>query len=283
MKIILSNSELTATINSFGAELISLKNKSNREFIWEGNPDFWGKHSPILFPIVGSLKNDSYCYNTTTYHLPRHGFAREMEFDLIDKTENTAIFSLKQSINTLEKYPFNFELQISYNLTNSALNIGFKVINNNDFSMPFSIGAHPAFALANDFENYQLVFEKSENLIVSKLENDIISNSTYPLPIENNCLPLNYSLFENDALIFKTIESKSVTLAENNIPFLKVHYKDFPSLGIWTKSQAPFICIEPWIGYADTIENNGNISDKEGIKILRDKQTFETNYLIEIL
>ena len=283
MKIILSNSELTATINSFGAELISLKNKSNREFIWEGNPDFWGKHSPILFPIVGSLKNDSYCYNTTTYHLPRHGFAREMEFDLIDKTENTAVFSLKQSINTLEKYPFNFELQISYNLTNSALNIGFKVINNNDFSMPFSIGAHPAFALANDFENYQLVFEKSENLIVSKLENDIISNSTYPLPIENNCLPLNYSLFENDALIFKTIESKSVTLAENNIPFLKVHYKDFPSLGIWTKSQAPFICIEPWIGYADTIENNGNISDKEGIKILRDKQTFETNYLIEIL
>jgi hypothetical protein len=283
LKIILSNSELTATINSFGAELISLKNKSNREFIWEGNPDFWGKHSPILFPIVGSLKNDSYCYNTTTYHLPRHGFAREMEFDLIDKTENTAVFSLKQSINTLEKYPFNFELQISYNLTNSALNIGFKVINNNDFSMPFSIGAHPAFALANDFENYQLVFEKSENLIVSKLENDIISNSTYPLPIENNCLPLNYSLFENDALIFKTIESKSVTLAENNIPFLKVHYKDFPSLGIWTKSQAPFICIEPWIGYADTIENNGNISDKEGIKILRDKQTFETNYLIEIL
>lgn len=283
MKIILSNSELTATINSFGAELISFKNKSNREFIWEGNPDFWGKHSPILFPIVGSLKNDSYCYNTTTYHLPRHGFAREMEFDLIDKTENTAVFSLKQSINTLEKYPFNFELQISYNLTNSALNIDFKVINNNDFSMPFSIGAHPAFALANDFENYQLVFEKSEYLIVSKLENDLISNSTYPLPIENNCLPLNYSLFENDALIFKTIESKSVTLAENNIPFLKVHYKDFPSLGIWTKSQAPFICIEPWIGYADTIENNGNISDKEGIKILRDKQTFETNYLIEIL
>lgn len=283
MKIILSNSELTATINSFGAELISLKNKSNREFIWEGNPDFWGKHSPILFPIVGSLKNDSYCYNTATYHLPRHGFAREMEFDLIDKTENTAVFSLKQSINTLEKYPFNFELQISYNLTNSALNIGFKVINNNDFSMPFSIGAHPAFALANDFENYQLVFEKSENLIVSKLENDLISNSTYPLPIENNCLPINYSLFENDALIFKTIESKSVTLAENNIPFLKVHYKDFPSLGIWTKSQAPFICIEPWIGYADTIENNGNITDKEGIKILRDKQTFETNYLIEIL
>jgi galactose mutarotase-like enzyme len=149
--------------------------------------------------------------------------------------------------------------------------------------MPFSIGAHPAFALNNNFENYELQFEKSENLIVSILENDLISNSIYSLPIENNSLPLNYSIFENDALIFKSIASKSVSIAENNIPFLKVHYENFPSLGIWTKNQAPFICIEPWIGYADTIENNGNIEDKEGIQILGVNQTFETNYLIEIL
>ena len=128
-----------------------------------------------------------------------------------------------------------------------------------------------------------MLFEKSENLIVSKLENDLISNTAYKLPIENNSLPLTYSLFENDALIFKTIESKSVTIAENEIPFLKVHYNDFPSLGIWTKSQAPFICIEPWIGYADTVENNGNLEEKEGINILGVNQTFETNYLIEIL
>ena len=283
MKITLSNSELTATINAFGAELISLKNNSNREYLWEGNPDYWGKHSPILFPIVGSLKNDSYRYNNTNYHMQRHGFAREMEFDIIEKTDTIAIFSLQQSANTLGKYPFNFELQISYTLTNCGLKIGFKVINNNDFSMPFSIGAHPAFSLVNDFENYELVFEKSENLIVSKLENDLISNSTYPLPTENNSLPLNYLLFENDALIFKSIESKSVSIAENKIPFLKVHYNDFPSLGIWTKNQAPFICIEPWIGYADTIENNGNIEDKEGIQIMGVNQIFETNYIIEIL
>jgi galactose mutarotase-like enzyme len=149
--------------------------------------------------------------------------------------------------------------------------------------MPFSIGAHPAFAIANDFENYELQFEKSENLVVSKLENDLISNTTYTLPLENNSMPLTYSLFENDALIFKTIKSKSVTIAENKIPFLKVQYNDFPSLGIWTKSQAPFICIEPWLGYADTIENNGNLEQKEGIQILGVNQIFETNYLIEIL
>jgi len=283
LKITLSNSELTATINTFGAELISLKNKINREYIWEGNPDCWGKHSPILFPIVGSLKNDFYSYYTTTYHLPRHGFAREMEFDVIEKTKNKVIFSLQQSAISLEKYPFKFELQISYTLTNSVLKIGFKVINNSLVTMPFSIGAHPAFALPNDFENYQLVFEKSENLIVSKLENDLISNSTYSLPLENNSLPLNYSLFENDALIFKTIESKSVTIVDNKTPFLKVHYNDFPSLEIWTKSQAPFICIEPWIGYADTIDNNGNLEEKEGIQILDVNQTFETHYLIEII
>jgi galactose mutarotase-like enzyme len=283
LKITLSNSELTATINTFGAELISIKNNSNREYIWEGNPNYWGKHSPILFPIVGSLKNNNYIYNNSIYHLPRHGFARELDFEVKEKTDLEVVFSLKQTGATLEKYPFNFELQISYTLTNSVLKIGYKVINNNDFSMPFSIGAHPAFALPSDFKNYELLFEKSEKLIVSTLENDLISNATYILPMENNSLRLNYSLFENDALVFKTIASKSVTLAENNIPLLKVHYKDFPSLGIWTKSQAPFICIEPWIGYADTIENNGNIEDKEGIQILGVNQTFETNYLIEIL
>ncbi len=283
MKITLSNSELTATINTFGAELISIKNNSNREYIWEGNPNYWGKHSPILFPIVGSLKNNNYIYNNSIYHLPRHGFAREMDFEVKEKTDIEVVFSLKQTGATLEKYPFNFELQISYTLTNSVLKIGYKVINNNDFSMPFSIGAHPAFALPSDFKNYELLFEKSEKLIVSTLENDLISNATYILPMENNSLRLNYSLFENDALIFKTIASKSVSITENKIPFLKVHYNDFPSLGIWTKSQAPFICIEPWIGYADTIENNGNLEDKEGIQILGENQTFETNYLIEIL
>lgn len=283
MKITLSNSELTATINTFGAELISIKNNSNREYIWEGNPNYWGKHSPILFPIVGSLKNNNYIYNNSIYHLPRHGFARDMDFEVKEKTDIEVVFSLKQTGATLEKYPFNFELQISYTLTNSVLKIGYKVINNNDFSMPFSIGAHPAFALPSDFKNYELLFEKSEKLIVSTLENDLISNATYILPMENNSLRLNYSLFENDALVFKTIASKSVSITENKIPFLKVHYNDFPSLGIWTKSQAPFICIEPWIGYADTIENNGNLEDKEGIQILGENQTFETNYLIEIL
>ena len=283
MKITLYNSELTATINTFGAELISIKNNSNREYIWEGNPNYWGKHSPILFPIVGSLKNNNYIYNNSIYHLPRHGFARELDFEVKEKTDLEVVFSLKQTGATLEKYPFNFELQISYTLTNSVLKIGYKVINNNDFSMPFSIGAHPAFALPSDFKNYELLFEKSEKLIVSTLENDLISKATYILPTENNSLRLNYSLFENDALIFKTIASKSVTITENKIPFLKVHYNDFPSLGIWTKSQAPFICIEPWIGYADTIENNGNLEDKEGIQILGENQTFETNYLIEIL
>ena len=112
MKINLSNSELTASINSFGAELISLKNNSNREYIWEGNPDYWGKHSPILFPIVGSLKNNSYNYNNSIYHLPRHGFAREMDFDIIEQSNEKVVFSLKETAATLEKYPFKFELQI---------------------------------------------------------------------------------------------------------------------------------------------------------------------------
>jgi galactose mutarotase-like enzyme len=125
LKITLSNSELTATVNTFGAELISLKNSNNKEYIWDGNPDYWGKHSPILFPIVGSLKDNSYSFNTTFYQLQRHGFAREMEFDIIEKNDDKVLFSLQQSANTLEKYPFKFELQISYTLTNSVLKVGF--------------------------------------------------------------------------------------------------------------------------------------------------------------
>jgi len=206
-----------------------------------------------------------------------------MDFDIIEQSNEKVVFSLKETTATLEKYPFKFELQISYTLIKSQLIIDFIVINNNEFSMPFSIGAHPAFALVNPFESYELLFKKSENLVVSKLENELISNTNYKLPLENNCLPLNYSLFENDALIFKTIESKSVTITENKIPFLKVHYNAFPSLGIWTKNQAPFICIEPWIGYADTVDNNGNLEEKEGNQIRGVNKTFETNYLIEIL
>lgn len=274
---------MTAIINPLGAELISLKNPNNKEYIWEGNPEFWGKHSPILFPIVGCLKDDTYSYKGNSYSLLRHGFASKMEFNIIEKSADNVVFSVTNNTETLENYPFEFELQITYTLVNSSLKIGYKVINNNDFEMPFSIGGHPAFALPNEFDSYSLEFEKSEILICSQLENDLICNETISLPMKENRLPLSYSLFENDALIFKKLESKAITISENNVPFLKVKFEDFPSLGIWSKQKAPYICIEPWFGYADTITNSGELSEKEGIQIIGIKEQFQSEYSIEIL
>lgn len=283
MTTTIQNATLTAEINPFGAELISLKNNNTTEYIWEGNPDFWGKHSPILFPIVGTLKNNSFSYEEKEYNLSRHGFARDMTFKLIDKKENSATFCIKSSAETLKKYPFEFELHLMYTLQNSSLDIEYKVINTGKSKMPFSIGAHPAFALPGNFENYSMTFEKEEPLEYYLLENDLISNKTKTLEVHNKQIPLTYELFKNDALIFKTLQSNTLTILKNEKPFLKVNFEDFPSLGIWTKMNAPFICIEPWFGYSDTNENFGNLFEKEGIQILDSNKIFNSKFSIEIL
>lgn len=283
MNTTISNSTLKASIKHAGAELFSLKDDQNQEYIWEGNPDFWGKHSPVLFPIVGTLKNNAYTINGKEYQLPRHGFARDMEFQLIDKTENSATFSLQSNEETLKKYPFDFELLLIYTLNENTLDIAYKVINKSETKMPFSIGAHPAIALPENFENYSFKFEKEEDLKYSLLENDLISNKTESLQTIENLVPLNYKLFENDALVFKTLESNSLTILENSKSYIKVDFEDFPSLGIWTKDQASFVCIEPWFGYSDTAENSGDLFEKEGILILDAKQTFNSKFSIQIL
>jgi galactose mutarotase-like enzyme len=279
----ISNSILTAQIKHTGAELYSLKDNSNTEYIWNGNPEFWGKHSPILFPIVGTLKNNSYQHNNIEYHLSRHGFAREMNFELIDKQENSATFSLASSDETLKKYPFAFELHLIYTLENTTLKIEYKVINKGESKMPFSIGAHPAFDLPGNFENYSLEFENEEPLTFFLLEDGLISNTTEQIQLDKKQLHLNHQLFENDALVFKKLTSKSISILGNSKPILKVSYEDFPDLGIWTPPNAPFICIEPWFGYSDTIDTFGNLFKKEGIQVLDKNATFHSAFSIEIL
>ena len=279
----ISNNILTVEIKNLGAELCSLRDKNNKQYIWEGNAQYWPKHSPILFPIVGTLKNNIYHYNDVSYTMSRHGFAREMEFKLIDHQVNKAIFSLHSSEETMKIYPFKFELQIIYTLFDNSLNIEYKVVNTGDSLMPFSIGAHPAIALADVFENYSLEFEKDEALQQYTLENDLISTVTKVINLKDNQLDLSYDLFKNDALIFKSLTSRSLTILENQKPFLKLNFEKFPSLGIWTKINAPFICIEPWFGYSDTINSTGDLFHKEGIQILNHDEVFYSKFSIEIL
>ena len=278
----ISNDGLTASFHSKGAELFSLKN-NNKEFIWNGDPKFWGKHSPILFPIVGTLKHGGYNYENKIYSLSRHGFARDMEFEVIEETINSIIFSLKSSLETLENYPFEFELQIKYEITASNLSVEYIVKNLSDKKMPFSIGAHPAFALVNDFKNYSLSFKNDAFLDYYLLENGLVSNEKDKIQLINNKLRLDYNIFKNDALVIKSLASKSIEILEKNVPFIKINFESFPNLGIWTLDNAGFICIEPWFGYSDLTTSNGNLLEKEAINILEVDQNFTSTYSIEIL
>jgi galactose mutarotase-like enzyme len=278
----LTQGEFSAVINHKGAELISFK-KNSKEYIWDGNPEFWAKHSPVLFPIVGTLKDNTYSYNETKYHLSRHGFARDMIFEMVDHTENSTTFSLKSNEITLKQYPFEFELLITYTLQQNGLFIQYKVINNTSSQMPFSIGAHPAFALAGPFDDYSLQFEKEETLEYHLLENGLISNQIKKINLKERSIPLKYQLFKDDALVFKKLASKTVTILENNSPILRVDFEDFPSLGIWTLENAPFLCIEPWFGYSDTTKSSGNLVEKEGIQLLDSRESFEAKFSINIL
>lgn len=269
MQITLQNQFISATILSKGAELCSLQSKTNgREYLWQADPAHWAKHSPVLFPIVGKLKENSYSHLEKTYSLPRHGFAREMEFLLIEQSESKAVFELCSSAESKVVYPFDFEFRICYHLDQNELHTTYMVKNSGNETLYYNVGAHPAFALPLDFTNYSLVFPGDSTMTAFELEQELICNSTHQIQLEKHSLPLSYSLFKKDALVFKQLDSKLVTLFENNQPLLQVSFADFPNLGIWTKPQAPFICIEPWLGFADTIDANGILTDKEGIQLL---------------
>jgi galactose mutarotase-like enzyme len=282
MNITITNDHLTAVINPQGAELISLKD-TNNEYIWEGNPEFWGKHSPILFPIVGTLKNNTYTHKGEQYSMTRHGFARDNRFVVKEHDSRSVTFSLISNEETKKQYPFDFELELKYTLKEKTLSLYYTVKNNGTANMPFSLGAHPAFALPGNFEDYSLIFEKDEPLLSSELENDLISDKTITVPTIDAKLALSYDTFKNDALIFKTLQSKHIEIAQKDIPFLKVTYESFPHLGIWTKPGAPFLCIEPWQGYSDTHNSTGKLETKEGIIILEPGKKFSNCFSIEIL
>lgn len=282
MIITISNSQLSATIDTLGAELLSLV-KNNKNFIWTVDETYWNKTSPVLFPIVGRLKNDSFTFNGSSYPLPRHGFARNMEFSFDKKSEHQVIFELNETEETKANYPFDFKLLMAYTLMDNELVIEYFVRNQSDEVLPFSIGAHPAFAIEGNFEDYSLQFNKEDSFETYHLENESFNGKTTLVASENNAISLNYALFEKDALVFKQLKSNEVVLKHLDKNILKVNFDHFPYLGIWTKPNAPFLCLEPWCGLADSIHHNGNLEEKEGINHLPAGEDFLRAIRIEIL
>lgn len=281
MEVMIKNQLISATINSLGAELVEL-NKNDKKYIWEVDTNFWDKTSPVLFPTIGLLKNEEYRFNGKTYKLPRHGFARNFDFEVISKNEDSVVFSLKSSEKTLNIYPFQFELRISYLLEGNKLIVTYDVINLSEEKMYYSIGAHPAFAIDGNFEDFTLIFDEDKDLETHKLENELFSGRTETVQLHDKGLPLNYQLFEKDALVFKNSATQSLTIAKGKNPILKVEFSDFPYLGIWTKVNAPFICIEPWLGIADNVNSTGDLTEKEGIQMLESFGENSVSWSVEV-
>ena len=285
----IKNEHIKVKIKSFGAELNSLqKIDEDLEYIWQGDSKYWNRHSPILFPIVGRLKNDSYTYQNQKYNMTQHGFARDKEFEVIKNEADFMEFRLKSDEKTLEIYPFSFELYLSYKLEKNSLIVSYKVINKSDDKMLFSIGAHPAFnwTLKEDEkkEDYFLEFENIKETKRYFLNDKGLVYKHEDLKITDNKIALNEELFKNDALVFNDSNIKTLTLKNsNNEDFVKLNFEDFPYLGIWSKpSGAPFICIEPWFGVADDENSNQNFEDKKGIITLQKDEILSCFYSIEI-
>ena len=285
----IKNSFIKVKIKSFGAELNSLqKMDENLEYIWQGDSKYWNRHSPILFPIVGRLKEDSYTYQNQKYNMTQHGFARDKEFEVIKNEVDFIEFRLKSDEKTLEIYPFAFELYLSYKLEKSKLIVSYKVINKSDDKMLFSIGAHPAFnwTLKEDEkkEDYFIEFEDLKQTKRYFLNDLGLLYKKEDLKIIDNKIPLNEKLFKNDALVFNDVNIKIITLKNsNNENFVKLNFKNFPYLGIWSKpSGSPFICIEPWFGIADDENSIQNFEEKKGLISLQKNEIFSCFYSIEI-
>ena len=288
----LKNALLEIAISSLGAELKSVKHKTYQlEYMWQADPQFWGRTSPVLFPIVGKLSNNCTQINGQAYQLSQHGFARDCEFECVAKTDDKVSFRLTANDQTKTKYPFDFELLISYILQADRLMVNWQVINPNTEILPFSIGAHPAFStqLKNGdlFEDYDIIFDQLKNYYTwpfnaaMQLINQ--RKSFKQTPVQK--FPLDYADFFDDALVFPEQQLQAITLKNRHHGHgVSVDFAGFPEVALWTadakNKRSPFVCIEPWFGHADLANGSPELINKRGIIQLASGERFEAEYQI---
>jgi galactose mutarotase-like enzyme len=286
---ILENEYLTIAINSKGAELTSIVHKQNGlEYMWSGDPAVWGKHSPVLFPIVGTLKQQHYIFQGKQYELSRHGFAREKEFNVSQQSQYVASFLLNSNSDTLSVYPFQFTFYLHYTLEKNRLRVTYEVNNIDSNELFFSVGAHPAFAVPlaknTSYNDYCLYFEQPENLARWPITADgLIDTSPVPIPNVSQRIPITKELFSKDALVFKQLKSTAISILSDKTQHgLTVSFPGFPFMGIWAAKGGDFVCIEPWCGIADSIHATQQLTEKEGIQRLPPNTNWERTWSIDI-
>ena len=296
--IVLKSDQLCVEFQTLGGALSSIKDKDDVEYLWQGDPTYWSGQAPVLFPICGSVRNDTLLYDNEDGSqkegkIPRHGLVRKKEFTLVEQTDNSVTFAIEDDEEMYANYPYHFRLEITYTVTGKTIRTQYKIYNKeSEKSMPYFIGGHPGFncPLLDDevYEDYYLEFEKPETCTVPK---PFPETGMLDLKDRNSWLnnqkeiDLNYDFFSYDAVTLDELESRTVALrSRKHDKGLKLDFKEFPNLIVWsTLNKGPFIALEPWAGLSTSIEEGDRLEDKKDVKILKPGRFEQLGFDIEIL
>ena len=296
--IVLKSDQLNVEFQTLGGALSSIKDKDDVEYLWQGDPTYWSGQAPVLFPICGSVRNDTVLYDKEDGSqkegkIPRHGLVRKKEFTLVEQTDNSVTFAIEDDEEMYANYPYHFRLEITYTVTGKTIRTQYKIYNKEaEKSMPYFIGGHPGFncPLLDDevYEDYYLEFEKPETCTVPK---PFPETGMLDLKDRNSWLnnqkeiDLNYDFFSYDAVTLDELGSRTVALrSRKHDKGLKLDFKEFPNLIVWsTLNKGPFIALEPWSGLSTSIEEGDRLEDKKDVKILKPSRFEQLGFDIEIL
>jgi len=266
--VTIASEQLRATFSSLGAELVRLQGAAGVELLWSGDPAVWAGRSPLLFPIVGGVKDDRITVGGKAYPLSRHGFARTSTFELIDAQPSRCLWRLRANEETRARYPFAFRLDVAYSVDGNRLTLAATVANEGDGPMPASFGFHPAFrwplSPSLPREQHEIRFDKRERAPIRRLSNGLLGEAVLS-PVQGDRMVLADSLFAEDALIWDRLQSRSLSYGGPTGPSLRLDFPDMPHLGIWSKPGAGFVCLEPWQGFASPVGFDGELAEKPGI------------------
>ncbi len=288
MEYTLKYGEMSAICCDMGAELISFRDENGKEYIWCGDPDIWGRHAPILFPVVARTINDSILIDGKEYEMGIHGFANKSLFSVVAQSENEIVFELTENKETLKKYPFRFSLKITHRLESRGFITSFEVANIGEKVMPFCIGAHPGFNCEGDFTKWRVVFEKCEDAWAYILDDrKCLSEKNKEHTLNGtDTIYLDHGIFDRvDTLHFKELKSESVKLLNEDGKGIKVDFSGFPMLGLWTavNKNAPYLCIEPWHGCGAFEDETGELSDKPYCIMLEPGEYKKLSYKVTVI
>lgn len=290
MHYTIESESLQVQVQLKGMELSSIRSKTtNQEYLWQGDERFWTGQAPILFPIIGALKGGKTKHLGHDYALPKHGFVRNSDHvKLVQQQPDHLVFRMDSSSETLAVYPFAFALEVRFQLTENCLEVSHKVFNLDSQDMYYSIGGHPAFNCpllpGEQLDDYLIEFPKREKDATWMITSEgLIGEKGEMVLNDTKEIPLHAHIFDQDALIFKHLKSREVALSHRKRgPVVKMEFEDFDYLGIWAKPGAPFVCLEPWLGIADSVQHSGHLAEKEGIRKLAPGETETKSYRIWI-